>query len=186
MAPSRLSCFAVLLALAAFDRSAEGFSFVQRKSIPPSQRSLGGRVTDPTATATLSSSAATRRIRTGSGSLHMYLPPQTSTQTAPMVAQRILKAPSAHTGRKSIRPTTSSSVLAASDTLPCFPTAHGLLSPEIVQRMQEMTASATSSRSAPLVRFLDTYRNDGPMACLPMLADPCVLPKLTEAMRDLA
>ena len=116
----------------------------------------------------------------------MYLPPETSTQTAPMVAQRILKAPSAHTGRKSIRPTMSNSVLAASDTLPCFPTAHGLLSPEIVQRMDEMTASATSSRSAPLVRFLDTYRNDGPMACLPMLADPCVLPKLTEAMRDLA
>ena len=113
----------------------------------------------------------------------MYLPPETSTQTPPMVAQRILKAPSAHTGRKSIRPTMSNSVLAASDTLPCFPTAHGLLSPEIVQRMDEMTAS---SRSAPLVRFLDTYRNDGPMACLPMLADPGVLPKLTEAMRDLA
>lgn len=113
----------------------------------------------------------------------MYLPPETSTQTAPMVSQRILKAPAAHTGRKFIRPKMSNSVLAASDTLPCFPTAHGLLSPEIVQRMDEMTAN---SRSAPLESFLDTYRNNGPMACLPMLSDPCILPKLTEAMRDIA
>jgi len=77
----------------------------------------------------------------------------------------------------------SNSVLAASDTLPYFPTAHGLLSPEIVQRMDEMTAN---SRSAPLESFLVTYRNNGPMACLPMLSDPCILPKLTEAMRDIA
>lgn len=102
-----------------------------------------------------------------------------------MVAQRILKAPTAHTGRKSIRPKMSNSVLAAKDTLPCFPTAHGLLSPEIVQRMDDMTAAA-KSRSAPLESFLDTYRKDGPMACLPMLSDPCILPKLTEAMRDIA
>mmetsp|Transcript_25251 Transcript_25251/g.55155 ORF Transcript_25251/g.55155 Transcript_25251/m.55155 type:complete len:179 (+) Transcript_25251:695-1231(+) len=169
---------ALLVVLTRFERS-DAFSFC-----PP--RSSSHHSTSSSAIATSISSAATkRRIRNGGG-LSMYLPPETSTQTAPMVSQRILKAPG-HTGRsKSIRPIMSNSVLAAKDTLPCFPTAHGLLSPEIVQRMDEMTSVRNQRQSNEVVLFLDTYRNSGPMACLPMLSDPCVLPKLTEAMRDIA
>jgi hypothetical protein len=73
-------------------------------------------------------------------------------------------------------------VLSDSDTLPAFPTAHGLLSPETVMRMEVMTMRG---RDKALDTFLDTYRKDGPMACLPMLSDKNILPRLTEAMRDI-
>lgn len=62
--------------------------------------------------------------------------------------------------------------------------AHGILSPEIVARMDENTINR---RSNPAVeRFLHTYRRKGPMSCLEMLSDPEVLPHLTQAMRDVA
>mmetsp|Transcript_5075 Transcript_5075/g.10965 ORF Transcript_5075/g.10965 Transcript_5075/m.10965 type:complete len:192 (-) Transcript_5075:160-735(-) len=78
--------------------------------------------------------------------------------------------------------TMSDSVLAASDTLPSFRSAHGLLSPEVVARIADANDLVEDS---PLHRFLKTYRRNGPVACLPMLSDPCVLPELTRAMREI-
>lgn len=74
----------------------------------------------------------------------------------------------------------SPSVLASCDTLPSFHTAHGLLSPETVLRLEKMTSQPPALR-----KFLTTYRRDGPMSCLCMLSDPDILPHLTSAMRDL-
>lgn len=120
----------------------------------------------------------------------MYAPPNHPTsKTAPMVAQAFYS--SYTTNRNPVKPRNhknhggglSNSVLSSSDTLPSFPTAHGLLSPETVIRMEIMTSSTT--RDEAVEYFLRTYRKDGPMACLHMLSDPNVLPRLTEAMRDI-
>lgn len=73
----------------------------------------------------------------------------------------------------------SNSVLASCDTLPAFPTAHGLLSPETVMRLE-------ASENAAVSQFLRTYRSSGPLACVDLLSDPDVLPHLTRAMRDIA
>lgn len=120
---------------------------------------------------------------------YMYLHPTAgaTSQTPPMAAQSILSAP--HVPAKQKRQHTSSlplsnSVLASSDTLPSFPTAHGLLSPETVMRMDKN--SARQPKCEAVSHFLETYRTEGPMACVPMLSDPRVLPKLTEAMRYIA
>jgi hypothetical protein len=80
-------------------------------------------------------------------------------------------------------PAMSQSVLAESDTLPSFSTAHGLLSPEVVMRIAD---SNDLEMNGALHRFLKTYKSRGPMACLDMLSDPEVLPVLTRAMRDVA
>lgn len=80
-------------------------------------------------------------------------------------------------------PAMSASVLADSDTLPSFQTAHGLLSPEVVMRIAD--ANDLEADGA-LHKFLRTYKRRGPMACLPMLSDPEILPELTRAMRDIA
>lgn len=77
----------------------------------------------------------------------------------------------------------SDSVLAESDILPSFKTAHGLLSPEIVTRIADTN---DLELGGPLHTFLKTYKSNGPMACLPMLSDPCILPELTRAMREIA
>mmetsp|Transcript_16906 Transcript_16906/g.27304 ORF Transcript_16906/g.27304 Transcript_16906/m.27304 type:complete len:194 (-) Transcript_16906:410-991(-) len=81
-------------------------------------------------------------------------------------------------------PAMSPSVLAASDTLPSFQTAHGLLSPEVVMRIAD--GANDMEEGEPLHRFLKLYKSRGPMACLPMLSDPSVLPELTKAMREIA
>lgn len=67
-------------------------------------------------------------------------------------------------------------------TAPSSGVAHGLLSPEIVARMDEQTVGGHSSKAVQ--HFLQTYRKQGPMSCLEMLSDPDVLPHLTAAMRD--
>lgn len=92
------------------------------------------------------------------------------------------------TRRNNVRPETklpamSQSVLAPSDTLPGMSTAHGLLSPEVVMRIADQH---DLDQDGALFRFLKTYKSRGPMACLPMLGDPNVLPELTRAMRDIA
>ena len=118
----------------------------------------------------------------------MYAPSNhPTTKTGPMVAQAFYS--SYKTNRNPTKPrnhkndaSLSNSVLSSSDTLPSFPTAHGLLSPVTVMRMEVMTSSAT--RDEAVENFLRTYRNEGPMACLPMLSDSNVLPRLTEAMRN--
>eukprot|EP00571_Detonula_confervacea_P013881 CAMPEP_0172301038 /NCGR_PEP_ID=MMETSP1058-20130122/3014_1 /TAXON_ID=83371 /ORGANISM="Detonula confervacea, Strain CCMP 353" /LENGTH=145 /DNA_ID=CAMNT_0013011027 /DNA_START=245 /DNA_END=682 /DNA_ORIENTATION=- len=94
-------------------------------------------------------------------------------------------APRTAAGSKTSLPAMSDSVLAASDTLPSFHTAHGLLSPEVVMRIAD-THGDELEQGAPLHKFLKTYKSHGPMACLPMLSDPCVLPELTRAMREIA
>lgn len=76
-----------------------------------------------------------------------------------------------------------SAVLAESDVLPAFRAAHGLLSPEVVSRIADANDLDLGS---PLHTFLKTYKRRGPMACLPLLSDPCVLPVLTRAMREIA
>lgn len=111
----------------------------------------------------------------------MYMPSSTPTsQTPPMTAQKMLKTVGSEQERGT-RWKLSQSVLASCDTLPQFPTAHGLLSPETVSRMDEITHGGEHNEAVKL--FLDTYRRNGPMSCLPMLSDAEVLPHLTEAMR---
>jgi hypothetical protein len=61
--------------------------------------------------------------------------------------------------------------------------AHGILSPETVARMDEMTLGGESNDAVR--HFLQTYHRQGPMSCLEMLSDPDVLPHLTKAMRDI-
>ena len=78
----------------------------------------------------------------------------------------------------------SNSVLVSCDTLPSFPTAHGILSPETVSRMEYVTRGG--SDNVAVSTFLKTYRKHGPMSCLGMLSDPNILPHLTQAMRDIA
>lgn len=139
-------------------------------------------------------------------SLNMYVRPDAPTsQTAPMVAKAIFSSqniskkrrsnanPNNRSNKSSANGTTSNgfplsnSVLSSSDTLPSFPTAHGLLSPETVLRMEEMNAAAEfggTMRNHAVDYFLKTYRTHGPMACLPLLSDTEVLPSLTAAMRD--
>jgi hypothetical protein len=110
----------------------------------------------------------------------------TASKPAHITAQNMLKNPGTprvnEAPRKS-RTKLSNSVLASCDTLPSFPTAHGLLSPETVMRMEELTDDG--NRSPAVLSFLKTYRKEGPLSCLPMLSDPDVLPHLTEAMRDI-
>eukprot|EP00980_Cylindrotheca_fusiformis_P006672 scaffold1391_cov123-Cylindrotheca_fusiformis.AAC.10 len=77
----------------------------------------------------------------------------------------------------------SNSVLASCDTLPSFKTAHGILSPETVSRMDEITDGGDGNPA--VTKFLSVYRRNGPMSCLEMLSDPEVLPHLTRAMRDI-
>jgi hypothetical protein len=116
----------------------------------------------------------------------MYMPPSSPTsQTPPMTAQNMLKSVGAlETHERGNGWKLSHSVLASCDTLPSFPTARGILSPQTVSRMEDMTSGGSGNEA--VVNFLDTYRRLGPMSCLEMLSDPEVLPHLTKAMRDIA
>ncbi|KAL7534422.1 hypothetical protein ACHAXR_007961 [Thalassiosira sp. AJA248-18] len=84
---------------------------------------------------------------------------------------------------KTSLPAMSDSVIAPGDTLPSFHTAHGLLSPEVVMRIADAN---DLEQGGALHTFLKMYKRKGPMACLPMLSDPNVLPELTKAMREIA
>lgn len=85
--------------------------------------------------------------------------------------------------RSSPKPTTMSA-MANSDVLPSFHAAHGLLHPHTVMKLQEQHDSEDYKNEA-VTYFLDTYDQYGPMACLPCLTDPQVLPDLTNAMRKI-
>lgn len=106
------------------------------------------------------------------------------TRRSPSSPIRPGSLPRTASGSKTSLPAMSDSVLAASDTLPSFHTAHGLLSPEVVMRIADTQDEL--EMGAPLHKFLKMYKSHGPMACLPMFSDPCVLPELTRAMRDIA
>jgi len=80
----------------------------------------------------------------------------------------------------------AASVISSSDVLPQFRAAHGLLHPHTVMRLEEASSLSKIKNSAAVNYFLDTYREFGPMACLPILSDPDVLPELTKAMRGIA
>jgi hypothetical protein len=122
------------------------------------------------------------------GTTTMYMPSSTPSSQPPMfVAQKMLMNPGNPRVGDPLRQHAmmlSNSVLASCDTLPSFSTAHGLLSPETVMRLEEVITEG--HRSDALNRFLDTYRRKGPLACLPMLSEPDVLPHLTAALRDIA
>lgn len=123
--------------------------------------------------------------RRNQSTLDMYVHPDTPTsKSVPMVAKAIFTTYQSNRSISRSSPTLSlsSSVLSSSNTLPSFPTAHGLLSPETVLRMEQMTSG--TSRNEAVEYFLNIYRSEGPMACLPLLSDSDVLPSLTEAMRD--
>jgi hypothetical protein len=68
------------------------------------------------------------------------------------------------------------------DSFSAIPVANGLLSPQIVMRLEELTRLRRHHNPA-LDSFLDSYYTKGPMSCVPMLSDPDVLPHLTMAMR---
>mmetsp|Transcript_6294 Transcript_6294/g.9262 ORF Transcript_6294/g.9262 Transcript_6294/m.9262 type:complete len:158 (+) Transcript_6294:335-808(+) len=114
--------------------------------------------------------------------LHMYMPSQ-----SPTPPRKSISNPGSSSRTSDFRKTSplslSPSVLSSCDTLPSFQTAHGLLSPETVMRLDKMTAKGGRSKALDL--FLTTYRRKGPMSCLEMLSDPDILPDLTSAMRDL-
>eukprot|EP00429_Kryptoperidinium_foliaceum_P066263 CAMPEP_0176067502 /NCGR_PEP_ID=MMETSP0120_2-20121206/33694_1 /TAXON_ID=160619 /ORGANISM="Kryptoperidinium foliaceum, Strain CCMP 1326" /LENGTH=117 /DNA_ID=CAMNT_0017401121 /DNA_START=193 /DNA_END=546 /DNA_ORIENTATION=+ len=115
----------------------------------------------------------------------MYAPStsSSSSSTQPMIAQKMLKSIGNEQEKKRPKTQLSHSVLASCDTLPCFSTAHGILSPETVSRMDEMTQGGLHNQAVS--NFLSTYRKQGPMSCLPMLSDPEILPHLTKALRDM-
>eukprot|EP00591_Stephanopyxis_turris_P012045 CAMPEP_0195518662 /NCGR_PEP_ID=MMETSP0794_2-20130614/13461_1 /TAXON_ID=515487 /ORGANISM="Stephanopyxis turris, Strain CCMP 815" /LENGTH=87 /DNA_ID=CAMNT_0040647679 /DNA_START=189 /DNA_END=448 /DNA_ORIENTATION=+ len=54
------------------------------------------------------------------------------------------------------------------DTFSSFRAANGLLSPQTVVRLDEISDGS----SVAVQYFLHTYREYGPMACLPILSDP--------------
>jgi len=89
--------------------------------------------------------------------------------------------------RRTRRPTPNLSTMSAianTDVLPSFRAAHGLLHPHTVMKLQEQHETE-DFRSDAVTYFLDTYDQYGPMACLPCLTDPQVLPDLTKAMRKI-
>ena len=46
-------------------------------------------------------------------------------------------------------------------------------------------SSTSTAEEQAIDYFLDTYRRQGPMACVPLLSDDTILPHLTNAMRDI-
>lgn len=109
---------------------------------------------------------------------------QTPTTGETLTSQKMLKSsatPRVSNRSKESKVKLSQSVLASCDTLPSFPTAHGLLSPETVMQLQEFEHT-----DGAVANFLSTYRRHGPLSCVSMLGDPAILPHLTHAMRQIA
>ena len=138
---------------------------------------------------TITTGGKRKASSTAHRSMTMYVPLSPASQTTPFSTHKILSTtgtlgPKAEQrAEKRVGTSLSNSVLASCDILPTFSTAHGLLSPETVMRMDQMTP--IGERSEALSLFLDTYRSRGPMSCLTFLSDPSILPHLTLAMRDL-
>lgn len=124
------------------------------------------------------------RRREDGSSVTLYLFPSSPSESAANLHLSQRKSrPVSTMRRETSLPAMSQSVLATCDTLPGVATAHGLLSPEVVMRIADQH---DLDQDGALYRFLKTYKSRGPMACLPMLGDPSVLPELTRAMRDIA
>jgi len=134
--------------------------------------------------------------------MQLYLqPPSTNSQTQGSVTSKItethknpnnqgkkgtvssssLRAAALATGTSTgIGDVSMESAIASSDVLPSFRAAHGLLHPHTFMRLEERYEG---NGDDAVGHFLETYREHGPMACIPCLSDPRMLPKLTEAMR---
>jgi len=134
-------------------------------------------------------SSQKRNGRRKRSSALFFAPNQDTSKPSPMASQAFYKH-----SEKSRRNASSSklhatplsnSVLSSSDTLPSFPTAHGLLSPETVMRMEDRMKKNNDASCHAVNMFLDKYKSEGPMSCLSFLTDDEVLPRLTEAMRDI-
>lgn len=128
--------------------------------------------------------------RKRSSSALYYAPNQDTSKPSHMASQAFYKhsqKPRTTTSSSSKLHATplSNSVLSSSDTLPSFPTAHGLLSPETVMRMEDRMKHNNDASCHAVNMFLDKYKSEGPMSCLSFLTDDEVLPRLTEAMRDI-
>mmetsp|Transcript_21007 Transcript_21007/g.49578 ORF Transcript_21007/g.49578 Transcript_21007/m.49578 type:complete len:159 (+) Transcript_21007:570-1046(+) len=61
--------------------------------------------------------------------------------------------------------------------------AHGILCPETVTKMDELTQGGRNNRAVKA--FLDRYKRYGPMSCMELLSDPEILPHLTTTLRGL-
>lgn len=61
--------------------------------------------------------------------------------------------------------------------------AHGILCPETVGKMDELTEGGRNNRAVRA--FLDRYKRHGPMSCMELLSDPEILPHLTTTLRGL-
>eukprot|EP00536_Pseudo-nitzschia_multiseries_P007550 jgi/Psemu1/18197/gm1.18197_g len=61
--------------------------------------------------------------------------------------------------------------------------AHGILCPETVAKMDELTQGGRNNRAVKA--FLDRYKRYGPMSCMELLSDPEILPHLTNTLRGL-
>jgi hypothetical protein len=130
--------------------------------------------------------------------LNMYLPSSTPLSTKSLISDKRtvttpFKKDKSNGGGKAWQYSSSdssrggaASAIARSDVLPSFRAAHGLLHPHTVMRLEEATSSSRIKNTAAVNYFLETYKEFGPMACLPILSDPEVLPELTEAMRGIA
>lgn len=139
-------------------------------------RSTAGKIRYSPAAAKRTSNTGIHRRREDGSDVTLYLFPSQPSVSAANNRRRPRRSES----RSSLPMSTS--VLAESDILPSFQTAHGLLSPEVVMRIGDMN---DLEEGGPLHQFLKTYKREGPMACLPMLSDPCILPALTRAMRKI-
>ena len=139
-----------------------------------------------------------RRKSSGTSPSTLTSPVQTSQSSSPTTSRTMLQYTNNNykvknpivqqkSNERSSKTKLSNSVLASCDTLPSFRTAHGLLSPETVMRLEAMRSSSPRNhKNQALSTFLHTYRTHGPLSCVPMLSDPDVLPHLTLAMREIA
>ena len=114
-----------------------------------------------------------------SSGLKMYVPSPSSSSSASAQSTPATASSSLHATVNNYHAESST---VPSDTLPQFKTAHGLLSPRTVKILEDNCRNGMLSDE--LDYFLTTYREYGPMACLPMLSDSKILPELTKAMRD--
>jgi hypothetical protein len=163
----------LLIVVASCFNIADAYAFGSRSLSRSSQQTRYSPV--------INSDKRIHRRRDDGSSVTLYLFPSSLSQSAANLHPQRKQ-------RRAVRqetklPAMSQSVLANCDTLPGMSTAHGLLSPEVVMRIAD---HHDLDQDGALFRFLKTYKSRGPMACLPMLGDPEVLPELTRAMRDIA
>jgi hypothetical protein len=166
--PRKLSALAVgvVVACSSCIAQVDGFALAQKSSFMSRPQELSQ---------TPERGSTSRSV---TNSLTMYVPSPGGSGSAASISQK--------TSAMAASNMYDSAWLNPSDTaLPSFHTSNGLLSPQTVKRIEKAnTDSCGSSRNDAVGYFIETYKGFGPMACLPILSDPDVLPELTRAMRD--